>query len=499
MYFYRQLARDYAKTSVRDDKKGADYLADLAADKRFLPFLESPPAPKLLKWRGELKEGTFPMTGQDQAYTFQPRNDPLPSLKRLRLGSNGNTLMLLDRLGGPGLMSETIKGNIASFLYPQPRVGPPFIPGIPLQSPPNRFRYRSVGHLAVVNVGQWLVGVDTATSSPPRVLWQVNLLGTYSPPGTFVYNANEEILSLLGVDNTLMTVAVSGPVTATAVSIVTRDGLSAVDPLTGKTLWTRSDVSPRSRLFGDDQYVFVVEMNGENNSPSTTRAFRLQDGKPVAVPNFAGLYQKKVRTIGHDLLIADARANGLTLRLYDVLTGKDTYAEEFKAGTLLLHSEDADLAGVVDPKGVATIISLSQRRVVGKPGLMVANHPEHMKNVKEAYLLADAQNFYIAFHTTTDFTKKDHPPTMTDPWDNMYNNVGLRSIPVNGAMYAFNRSSSKLRWWNEVYHEKLSLENSRDMPILLFTARWQDNMNNMFIAPTPIKPSATYTSKATTR
>src|SRR5207253_4609805 len=38
LYYYRQLALDFPRTQVRDGKTGADFLKELAADKRFVPL-----------------------------------------------------------------------------------------------------------------------------------------------------------------------------------------------------------------------------------------------------------------------------------------------------------------------------------------------------------------------------------------------------------------------------------------------------------------------------
>ena len=53
----------------------------------------------------------------------------------------------------------------------------------------------------------------------------------------------------------------------------------ALDPLTGKTLWVRNDVSARGRLFGDERHIYLVELNNDNTA-STTRAFRAAPGPP---------------------------------------------------------------------------------------------------------------------------------------------------------------------------------------------------------------------------
>src|SRR5207302_7596055 len=50
--YYRELARSFSQAEVRPGKTGADLFNDLAADKRFLPYLEEAGSP----W-GEVKIG----------------------------------------------------------------------------------------------------------------------------------------------------------------------------------------------------------------------------------------------------------------------------------------------------------------------------------------------------------------------------------------------------------------------------------------------------------
>ena len=48
-------------------------------------------------------------------------------------------------------------------------------------------------------------------------------------------------------------------------------------------------------------------------------------------PDFGGLYQKRIRQVGRNLLLSETDAKGqLVFRLYDVLTGKDTGKDESK-------------------------------------------------------------------------------------------------------------------------------------------------------------------------
>ncbi|HKI30713.1 MAG TPA: PQQ-binding-like beta-propeller repeat protein [Gemmataceae bacterium] len=473
--YYKALKVRFPNTPVRDGKTGTQLLEELATDKRFLMYMdEAGDVVGKSRFKGNMeRDKNFNPDSQHQIYTFDPINEPLPSLRQHRFGVNPGTnqLKLLDRRTGKELLTEPVNENFSWFLNPAMVMNPGF--GMVVQNPAatNRFGYHSVGHLIVANLGQYLVAVDTITH---KRLWQKNLFGAYSPGGgnqTPHYDAAEESLQMYFTDGTYMAIAQGGPVEATYVCVLTREGLEALDPLTGKTLWTRNDVSTRCRLFGDANHIYLVELNNASPPvPSTTRAFRAQDGASVVVPNFAALYQKKLRIIGREMLVADTLpGGGLALRLYDVHTGKDLWSQNFPANTTVLHSQDPDLAGVIAPDGRVTGVSLSRRKVVLGGIVDVA----HLKNLRQAHLLADAQFVYVMFHT-------QDPANPTEPWANLQSNSGLRGITVNGEVYAFNRRTSRIEWHNEVKNQQLVLEGWADMPVLLYTSRYMLNGNMGF-------------------
>jgi outer membrane protein assembly factor BamB/tetratricopeptide (TPR) repeat protein len=452
--YYRLLKMRFPDTPVRDGRTGAQLFEDIATDKRFLPYVGDPdlvmgrPRFKVTEELGR----NFPQQPQSMLFTFEPLSEPLPSLNDYRVAVNYNTnqLKLVDRRTGAEEMSEPLQEHFQLFLNSLASGG--IFPKSP------RFGYQSVGHLIVVNLGLYLAAIDTVNH---KVLWQKGLLGTQGTGGGQPYlNPDGWGLELLFPPNDRQPIAQGGPVEANYVCLQTRDGLMALDPLTGKTLWTRGDVPLRCRLFGDDRHVYLVELD-PSGMPSSTRAFRAQDGSSVPVPNFAALYQKRQRAVGRELLVADTNPSGVTLRLYDVQTGKDLWAQTFEPGSVVLRSEGPDLTGVVAPNGRVTVVDLRLRKVM----LSAIVDPAHVKNVQQAHLLADAQSVYVAFHVANP----------NAPWGVMTNlqpNTGLRGITVSGFMYVFDRRTGKIRWRNEVENEQLVLEQWKDMPVLLFTARY---------------------------
>jgi outer membrane protein assembly factor BamB len=485
--YYHRLKLRFPDVPVRDGKTGAQLYDELATDRRFLMYMDDvgePQGKQKFKWEEE-RDKNFPQQAQHMLYTFDPLNDPLPFLKHRRVAMNYQTnhLMVLDRrAAGPKdkpELDEQVNEQFQQFMVGQamaPNMPPGVMvagmggmPGNPNAQPAARFGYHSVGHLVVVNLGQYVAAIDTVTH---RLLWARNLLGSQSPVGngsSLHYNPTEETLQLIFTDGIFMTIGQAGPVSASYVCVQTRDGLAALDPLTGKTLWTRNDVPMRCRLFGDDRHIYLVEMDSSGTA-TNTRAFRTQDGASVDVPPFAPLFQKRQRVLGGQLLVADnVPAGGVDLRLYDVQSGKDLWKQHFPAGTVMLSSEDPDLAGAITPDAKVTVVNLRLRKVVAGAVMQA----EHIKNLHQAHLLADAQSIYIALYTS-------NPANPPQVWSNLQPNTGLRGITVNGVIYALDRKTGgRLRWFNQVENQQLVLEQWKEMPVLLFTSRFNVVNNGM--------------------
>src|SRR5207302_10211195 len=126
---------------------------------------------------------------------------------------------------------------------------------------------------------------------------------------------------------------------------------------------------------------------GRNGSLGTGRAVRTGDGVTVNVPDFAEHYKNKLSIVGRDLLVLDTRPGGKVLRLYDIQAGKDVWKKELPANAILLQSEEANLAGVVEPaqNGRLTVIDLVARKEILHGHL----DPKDLNNVHTGHLLRD--------------------------------------------------------------------------------------------------------------
>ena len=238
----------------------------------------------------------------------------------------------------------------------------------------------------------------------------------------------------------------TGPLEGAAICLQMKDSLTAVDPVSGRVLWTRSDVSPRSRLFGDDQYVFVVEMSSDVKSmPVSTRVFRLYDGATVKAPDFHELYnpERRICLVGRDIVVADQDKDATTLRLYDPLTGNDVWKQAFAPKSLVLRTEGDDLAGVVEPSGRVRVVDLTTRKEVLNATSRKVD-PKYLGKEAVLTVLGDASHVYVVCDDPVDAGV--HVNT------NLLPGTGLRGLNVNGKIYAFPRSGRAVLGRNGALH-----------------------------------------------
>ena len=247
--------------------------------------------------------------------------------------------------------------------------------------------------------------------------------------------------------------------------LVTRTGLQGCDPLTGRLLWTRADISSGVRLFSDGEHVFVVEEDAKANVVNT-HVLRLADGAALRAPDFTALFAQRVQTHGRTLVLSSKTDKGaVSPRLYDILTGAVTWERTFAAKSFVMRSEQPRFAGLVEPNGKVHIVDVTARKEImtGK----LSEPAEHSRTVETIHLLADDRNFYLALSAAED-KGGEELADVASPWSAL----SRRGVPVNGVLYAFARASGEVLWYVRVKNQRLVLEQYRELPLLFFSSSY---------------------------
>lgn len=465
---YAELGKRFAKDVIRDGKTGADFFNDLITDKRFLPYLEPPTT----TWTFPKLKGADALTGG--AYSARANTmdvdisgDVLPYFKRNRLtldmnnrGGQGWALRVIDRVTGNDVWTTPGFGYPQwQYMFQQQ--------GIP---------YKMVqvkGHVAVVTnhgshpqTGLPLAKVYAFDLADKKKLWELDLFGTTPNPviqnGPVNQAMEADGLRLTYQDGWSTKVGQQWVVEATYTVVLTKDGLIAKDNARGTVLWNKSNVSPRTSMLGDGEFVFLYDVNPDGGV-SPVRCYRAADGVEVQVPDSSNAFTnvKRAKFYGRRVLAFDDEAGKKAVRLYDLYTGKDIWKKDLGADGWQLRSEDDDYAGYVTAAGEIVVLNAADGKEVFKSKIDEAKKGQHLEKVNDAVLFADGERFFVMLNRPSEGKNQfGFNPVFTQ---------AIKAVKVNGHMYAFERSTGKRLWYTDeqLEDQNVSTEQFADIPIIL--------------------------------
>lgn len=498
--YCRELAREFPDTVIADGRTGKDFLNRLAElPPRYFPYLEEGgPFWKDAKIAArEVAGGNLPM--HLQGLMFYPEGDVTPGMKNLRIVFNPSNAYrprahLVDMSTGAARWDLDLLPN-----QPNQATNQYFSHLSTVGSanthfrPDARFRMFQVkGHLAVLQVGPHVFAIDL---NSPRVLWQHDVLqlpaNTQVQQALFDAEGHFEVAlwNQFTQQRTVTRVGSVGAVEASYVALVTHKGLVVLDPLRGTQLWSKTDVPTRTKVFGDNEYLYLLETH-DGGSATAGRCLRASDGTPVNVEDFGSVYLNRVRLDGRRILAAVSGRDNLTLRLYDVPAGKDLWAKDFHAKAVVLRTEDPALTGVIEPDGKVVVLDASSGKellttsVLQNPSPKVESRitKDDLKNLSEPLLLADSDRFYVALNQLPDIGQVSGGVVSSN-----FSN-GVRCAPLNGWFVALHRKDGEIKrdgqvrgfkkgelaWYSDspMSHQLIVLEQFDNLPVVLFSSRY---------------------------
>ena len=213
-----------------------------------------------------------------------------------------------------------------------------------------------------------------------------------------------------------------------------------MDPIDGSVLWTKTDVSAHTQIFGDDEYVYLIDVR-DNKAVGSGRALRGRDGASVGVPDFANQFQQRQRILDGRLLFLDKDSPTPALHLYDIRAGQDVWKKDLSPDAVLLRNEEPELVGIVEPDGKITVADLRIPKEVFHARVPSAD----MDKVNAGLLLQDSNQYYVILN---------RPPEPKQDLQGPYANVVvMRTAPVNGTVHAFDRQTGELKWYKRVANQ----------------------------------------------
>ncbi|MBI3823680.1 MAG: PQQ-binding-like beta-propeller repeat protein [Planctomycetes bacterium] len=495
--YYRELKRDFPDKAVRGTKTGDALFSEMATDKRYLPFLgqSSNPFGNAKLASRNLGAGSFNVG--IAGFVMMPDGDQTPFAKQNRLMLDpSDTLNPKVRLRDTATNQDRWTTNLGRVDMNQSLFFHLYQQANNQQYHPNaRFRFYQVkGHLIVCQVGVMVYCIDGDSG---KKLWEMQTVENIPQNGVThlqqVANdteGNPEFHYWNQLTNQKFKVSLGriGTAQASYVAVIGHKGLSVHEPLTGKVMWKRQGVSINSHVFGDEQYMFLAEANG-NGGFGAGVTIRAADGEVLQTQDFSNVYSMRVRTMGRQIL---AGVPGGGVRLYDILSGKDVWRQPFPQGSHVLHSEDSNIVGVLEPNGKLTVLDDKGKVLVTSNLVQGRITVEDIKGLQEPLLLQDADRFYVALNRPLDPAKIAKASVnvngVIQTYFQFYNNFnnGTRCLNVNGWFVAVHRNDTAkakkgdLAWhsYMPIHNQMIVLDQFEQSPIVLFTARYIEVMPN---------------------
>lgn len=319
-----------------------------------------------------------------------------------------------------------------------------------------------VGPLVIVQVGTDLFGVapfDEGGEPVPTLLWHVDLLvsPSSSPNGS---NSDLDVRVIPGVfaltgERVLVTdrlgrpAARVGPVRPGYLCYQDRGSLVAIDPLSGKPLWRRTDVPAADLTDGDDSNVLLVDRRAKR-----LQILRAIDGKSVAdraaptASNFRWLE-------GTDALTQIAEPKAVRLSRIDLQNDQPKWSISFPAETQFIRLDRRRyLAG--ESEGTFHVVDAERGAVLSTDRL------PQVKHCVQIHVASDENRFYVAFSSTLAGIRNFRPNGRRDE---------SRNPLVSGALCAVDRRSARTVWSRSFGDGAFALDQSRAAPLLIFSYR----------------------------
>ena len=249
-------------------------------------------------------------------------------------------------------------------------------------------------------------------------------------------------------------IGVLGPVTRHGVVFQRLRELACVDPLSGETLWTRSDVEPGVELFGDDELIFIVP-------PNKTEAVVVSalDGRELGRRE-VGHNDTRWTTLGRLVLAWKGGNQQTTVRLFDAWTGIDVLTRQV-ANETKGHLIGTDEFALLQPDGQFAIHALrdGQPRVQANVGeVPKLNWIRVLRSQDQYLLLADRS-----------VEKRDNKFTL-QPLQ-----ATLATTVARAHLHAFDRHTGRAQWPVPAVVEDFSLfhDQPAEVPALTFFRQYQ--------------------------
>ena len=295
------------------------------------------------------------------------------------------------------------------------------------------------GHLLLVSIGFEVVAIDMLGGSAGQddIIWRRDLSSSSAVSRSGRRTLTHRALSrswgpthYILQESSRLPIGTMGPLTSAGVFCQKMRELSCLDPLTGETIWTRSDVEMGSEIFGDDEWLFVVP-------PDSTDAIVLHASDGTEAGR-RPVYSQRERWFTHGRNVVACVGDGkqLQMRCFDAWQQAEVWNYSLDSESRCCQVGPDEVA-VMDPTGKLRVIRLHD----GSLAIDAQLKPE--PELQQLYVQKSSAQYLVIASTLQ--ANRPIGPTSTNV--RLHNVLHAAHAPfIDGNVYAFDGRTGEAMW-----------------------------------------------------
>jgi len=292
------------------------------------------------------------------------------------------------------------------------------------------------GHLMLLLIRSQLFALDLLSDADgPRILWKRPLV---------------EMTTLGTRQRVRLMAALTGPVTGEFVCFQVDSVLRAADLLTGEILWERRNIPTGSRIFGDDDFVFVSSAQRNDESSVVLRAADGADLAARPLPVAGVPFWNR----GRNVLAWTNLPQQNVLSLTDAFTGRVVWQREFTNRTSYARVGEDELA-VFEPEGRFAVLGLDDGHSRIEASIEPIDPPGSISVYRSPFC-------YVLFNYSAASQQSSRLFALP-------RKAGDRR--VNGQAFAFDRTTGKRLWTAPVPDSIADFNQPANLPVVALRAQ----------------------------
>ncbi len=329
--------------------------------------------------------------------------------------------------------------------------------------PANTHTAKANGHLLLVNMGDQVLAIDALRGERgggDAQMWKLDAVEIDPTAINRIYVQPRNAANPLAT-NRLQVYEPSGrvnlytgPVQSLGVCFQKGRQLLCVDPLTGTTLWERSQIPAAAEIFGDRELIFVADPAGDE-----ALVLSAIDGSLIGRRQIERA-ERRWTTHGRRVLAWEQSGNQVTIKLYDAWQQDPPLWQKQvplgSKGTLV----EGDEVAILEPGGTFTVVSLAS----GQVRFAAPLDPE--RSLGYIHVLRSQQQYVLI--ASQEAANSESPPGF------MIYPIGISSSfqqnRIHGRVYAFDRRTGKSQWQTPAFvaFHGLLADQPLESPLLFF-------------------------------